>query len=619
MSATRRADDGTYGEANAPDSLRGVSPDSTGPGGTEPVSTDPVSTDPVGTGPGGAGPGGANPRGGRAGTRLRAYWFTPTGLVILAATVVGLAVRAFLLTRPGFLTSGTIEYDDGVYLGAAIRLLEGAMPYRDYAFVQPPGILVVALPFAVVARLGSTTAALALARVASVCASAACVPLAGNLVRHRGTVAALVTCGFLAVYPADVITARTLLLEPWMNLCCLLAVNAAFRHGKLTSPRRLGWAGVALGFATAIKFWAALPAAALLGCCLLTGKRVTGGARRTWVYLGGLAAGFLVPVVAFAADDPAGFVRSTVLDQVSRMGTYTPVRTRLAYLTGLIGLINRSGTVSDPLHSTASAFAMASNATMVLDVSGRTLPYALTALGIVVLGAAYLRRPRSRSCLEWFALVVAVVSAVAVGAYSAFFYHYPAFPAPWLAIAFGAAAAAAAGAAVRVAGRFGDGRVRTLLPSLGRTALTITAVVVLALAALEGRELAGESAQASPAAAAQAIPPGACVFSDQVSFTIAADRFTARQPGCPDVLDSLAQTLVLSGGVSPQGNAGTMPRVIAGWEAIFGRAQYVWLTQGFENRIPWPPQLQSWFAAHFRLIGSFPNYVNSKLYERRAG
>ena len=74
----------------------------------------------------------------------------PAGLAILTATVLALALRLFLVTRPGFLTSGTVEYDDGVYLGAALRLLHGALPYKDYAFVQPPGIVVVALPGALV-------------------------------------------------------------------------------------------------------------------------------------------------------------------------------------------------------------------------------------------------------------------------------------------------------------------------------------------------------------------------------------------------------------------------------------------------------------------------------------
>jgi hypothetical protein len=445
--------------------------------------------------------------------------------------------------------------------------------------------------------------------VASVCASTACIPLAGNLVRHRGTLATLVTCGFLAVYPADVITARTLLLEPWMNVCCLLAVNLAFRHGRLRSVKWLAWAGVALGFAAAIKFWAGLPAAALLACCLLTG---TGRARRAWTYLSGLAAGFLVPVLPFAAADPAGFFRGTVLYQASRTGTYTPVQTRLAYLTGLIGIINRGGTISDPLHSTASAFAMASNATMVLHVASRSLPAAVALAGAVVLGVAYFRRPRSRSCLEWFALTVAAASAVAVGSYSAFFYHYPSFPAPWLAIAFGAAAAAAGGFALRSLPRLGG----TLLPWVRAVAIAGTAIVVLVPAAVEGRELQGVSAPSSPAAVASTIPAGACVFSDQVSFTIAADRFTSSRPGCPDVLDSLAETLTVGDGASPEGGAGNMPRVIAGWETILWRAQYVWLTQAYANRIPWTPQLRSWFDAHFRLVGSYPHYVNSKLYQR---
>ena len=58
-------------------------------------------------------------RGGRGGLGGRLRSMPPTGLVILAATVLALALRLFLLTRPGFLTSGTVEYDDGVYLGAA--------------------------------------------------------------------------------------------------------------------------------------------------------------------------------------------------------------------------------------------------------------------------------------------------------------------------------------------------------------------------------------------------------------------------------------------------------------------------------------------------------------------
>ena len=84
--------------------------------------------------------------------RLRAYWLTAPGLVMLVATALAVALRLFTLTRPGYLT-GITEYDDGVYLGASLRLVEGAVPYKDFAFVQPPGILLLMSPVALVAKL----------------------------------------------------------------------------------------------------------------------------------------------------------------------------------------------------------------------------------------------------------------------------------------------------------------------------------------------------------------------------------------------------------------------------------------------------------------------------------
>jgi len=103
---------------------------------------------------------------------------------MIVATVLALGIRLYTLTRPGFLTQST-EYDDGVYLGAAIRMTQGVMPYHDFAFVQPPGILVLMAPVAFFARVTSTAAGLALARILTVLASAACIPLAGRLVRRK--------------------------------------------------------------------------------------------------------------------------------------------------------------------------------------------------------------------------------------------------------------------------------------------------------------------------------------------------------------------------------------------------------------------------------------------------
>ncbi len=387
--------------------------------------------------PAGADPAVAPGRAGGPWRRLRAM--PPTGLVILAATVLALALRLFLVTRPGFLTSGTVEYDDGVYLGTATRLLHGAMPYKDYAFVQPPGVVVVALPAGLAGALTSQATGLAVARVLSVLASTACVPLVGRLVRHRGVITCAVAAGLLAVYPADVLSARTLLLEPWMNLACLLAATAAFREGRLASPKWIALAGVAFGCGVAIKFWAAFPAAVLLAACLAARPPAgTSRGRRAGALAGGAAGGFAVLAGPFALAAPSAFIHQTLLYQASRVGSQSPPSLRLAHLTGLIDVLTRDGKLAAPGSTAHSLFAMGAEASTRTVAVGWPA-YAAAAAGLAVLAAGYLTRVRQRTPLEWFALATAALATAAIMGYSAFFYHYPDFPAPWLAIAAGTA------------------------------------------------------------------------------------------------------------------------------------------------------------------------------------
>lgn len=532
---------------------------------------------------------------------------TPAGLALLIATLLALALRLFLVTRPGFLTSGTVEYDDGVYLGAAMRLLHGALPYRDYALVQPPGIAVVALPAALIGSLTSQVTGLAAARLLSVAASTACIPLAGRLIRHRGVIACAATAGFLAVYPADVLSGRTLLLEPWLNLACLLAANAAFRDGRLRSPRWLAWAGVALGCGVAIKFWAGAPALVLLALCLIVPPAAGASRiRRATALVGGGLGGFAVLAGPFVIADPSGFIHQTLLDQASRTGSYTSTSPRLAYLTGLIDILARNGKILGSGTADHSLFAMGAEASTRAVTVG--LPaYAAAAAGIAFIAAGYLRGLRQRTPLEWFALATTVIATAAILWYSAFFYHYPDFPGPWLAITVGAAAGSLA---CLIKGAAGPAR-------LARRAVAATvAVAVCAVAAVEARELAPASVQTSPASVSALVPAGSCLIADQVSFAIAANRFAPPGVNCPDVIDSLAATLALSGGISPQGGAAQSPATVAGWEAIYGKAQYAWLSFGAPTRIPLTGDFAAWFATHFRLVATFPHYGDSKLYVR---
>jgi alpha-1,2-mannosyltransferase len=527
---------------------------------------------------------------------------------VVLATTCALALRLFTLTRPGYLT-GITEYDDGVYLGAAIRMTEGAIPYRDFAFIQPPGIVLLMSPVALVAAVTTTVKALALARVLTALASAACVPLAGRLVRHHGPVATLVTCGVLAVYPDDISTAHTLMLEPWMNLLCLLAVTAAFRDGRLKSARSLLWAGVLMGLAAAVKFWAVVPAAILLAVCL---SARDARARRTLRYVTGLAVGLAVPLAPFALAAPVTLVRATITDQAVRAGTAVPIDARLAHLTGLIDVLDVQGHFN--LNAgTTSLYAAGSSAPLDPGSSLAWLPYLVAAAMVMALLGGFLRRARALSSplspLDWFSVATAALACAAVLSYSAFFYHYPDFPAPWLALTAGGAAGA-------------------LALSRGRelsTARRVTASITVALAlvaALQVREIYPMT-QVTAQAIAHKIPRGSCVITDEVSLTIAADRFTGYPSYCPVIVDSLAQTLVLSNGLSVQGGAASDASVVAAWKSWLSRADYVWLTpgsgagQGSARRIPWTPALLAWFYRSFTGVGSYSRgtgqlYVRNK-------
>lgn len=507
----------------------------------------------------------------------------------MLGTLLALVIRLFTLTRPGFLTSVN-EYDDGVYLGAAIRLLQGSMPYHDYAFVQPPGIILIAIPAAFIANITTSAAGLAVARVMTALASTACIPLAGNLVRYRGALVTAVTCGVLAIYPDDITTAHTLLLEPWMNLLCLIGANAAFRRGHLARPRRMLWAGVAIGVAGTVKFWAAAPAAVLLVFCLLVQPE---RAQRIRAYVGGLIAGFVIPVLPFVISAPVTFVRSTVLYQATRAGTYVPMSLRLAHLIGLIDFLNkRTGRLSLTVGSN-SMFASSSTANTASSSAG-WLPFAMTAIIVAVIAVAYAWNLRRPSPLDWFALITACVASLAMLVYSAFFYHYPSWAAPWIAIVAGCSVGLLAGRH-----RFQHGLV------YGAGAL----IVLIALFQLY--EIGGDRV-GTTAPVSQYIPPGACVVTDEVSLTISSDRFTSATPGCPDIIDSLATTLVLSGGISDQGGALGMPKVVAAWKSILSRADYVWVSTNSDRRIPWlqkpvPSPLWIWFTENFSPVTPHSN------------
>ena len=74
------------------------------------------------------------------------------------------------------------------------------------------------------------------------------------------------------------------------------------------------------------------------------------------------------------------------------------------------------------------------------------------------------------------------------------------------------------------------------------------------------------------------VPSGGCVLTDQVSYTIVANRFISDVPGCSTMDDPTGMDLALGHGLKPNTGAGRVPAVAAVWRDAFDHAQYVLLT-----------------------------------------
>ena len=265
----------------------------------------------------------------------------PLTVAIVIMTALGLALRLYQLSRPDYLI-GVTEYDDGTDFGSAILLIHGDLPYRDFIMVQPPGITLLMAPVALATKGIGTAWGMGVGRILTALAGTAAVAMGGLLVRHRGLLAVILTCGILAVYPAAVQAAHTVLLEPWLVLFCLAGTLAVFDGDRLASTRRLVCGGVLFGFAGAIKVWAILPVLVIVVLILAARQP-----RRAAAYAAGVVAGFAVPVLPFAAAAPGTFYRSVVVAQLVRVDTVRiPLGYRLHEITGLTDITGLTSTLA---------------------------------------------------------------------------------------------------------------------------------------------------------------------------------------------------------------------------------------------------------------------------------
>ena len=338
--------------------------------------------------------------------RRRPAWLTPVNLTIIIITLVALALRVYYqYTRPGFLL-GVTEYDDGPYFGSAVRLVHGSMPYRDFVLVQPPGITLLMSPVGLLTYWTGTAWGLAIGRILTVLAGTAGVALAGLLVRHRGLLAVLLTCGIVAVYSDGVAAAHTVLVEPWLVLFCLAGAVTVFDGDRITaSTKRLVWGGVLFGFGGAVEAWAIVPVLVLAVLCLPRIKRAA-------VFAGGVAAGFVIPVLPFAIAGPSQLYRSLITAQVGYRAHAVRVGVLLR-LRNMIGL----------------PYALGWSKSLVL-----LAVLALVIFVVVTQAAAIAVTQQPPPILDWFATVTTVLIVAMFLWPPQFHYHFAEFLAPFMAL-----------------------------------------------------------------------------------------------------------------------------------------------------------------------------------------
>jgi len=214
--------------------------------------------------------------------------------------------------------------------------------------------------------------------------------------------------------------------------------------------------------------------------------------------------------------------------------------------------------------------------------------------------------------LEKFATATFALVAVAFLWPSDFYNHYSAFLAPFLALAIALPLSRVLGAPAVVGAR---ARRMVLLRRGAALLAVLTLTAFAALQAAAESHLAAAIPASEISAAERVIPPGACVLSDQMSYTIAIDRFASTAPGCSTMVDGVGSDYALSGGRNGLTGAGNVPAVEQLWMSAFRAAQYLWLTSDNTRRIPWTPRLRVYFLANFVPLTQGPDW----LYVRKAG
>ena len=511
-------------------------------------------------------------------TRATRDLLSKRNVIVTAFAAIVVAIAGYGQFVLGYLAHRT-WYDDGVYMGAATRLSHGVVPYRDFVFLHPPGIILLLTPYAIVGRWVGTASANEAARLLIMGAAIAGVILFARVVRLRPTLALAVGLAVFALHPDVVVADQAVYLEPLLIVACLVGTALVFDGEQLAAAHWRWWLGGAVfGLACVFKLWAVFPILAVVVIAMVMRRRAD--AARMALSAAGTFSLACLPFVMLA---PSAFVHYVFVIQASRTDPGS------ATVTSRVG--NLLFFPSPLLYLQSS---LASNRTL---VGGAVV----LVLGVVTWSVVRTRR-HPLSVLEWysFACVGLVVAAfVLAGDY---FAHYGAFAALFFGLVASGTIARLVSADTRMTAASGSRSA-----SMAITAGLCVAVVLLVAYAVHILRVTTPDQKLSSselARIATVVPSGHCAVTDNGSILLMSGRFTADRPSCPQVVDTFGTELVLSNG--------RLDRVVQTeklqqtWRIWLEHADILVLNEpdlaGAAKADGWNQQLQRYAHAHFSLV-----------------
>ena len=486
-------------------------------------------------------------------SQLRAWlrlWPWLPGMA-LAVFAFALAARLLPVLRGGGLL-GLDTYDDGVHYASALALVDGRLPYRDFLFLHPPGIVAALAPFAAFGSLTHDGWGFAAGRVAWMLTGSMTAAVIVVALRQVGWLGALVGGVGYAIYLPVLRVERTTMLEGLTSFMLAIALGLL---GTTRLRVRHPWCiylsvGVLLGIASGVKIWGVVVVIVVAGWVAVA----HGVGKALRVALGALI-GVTAVCLPFFSAAPTAMWRMVVLDQLQRPDNGIPLLYRLAAIVGLPDDSPPDGpAVTAAIVALAALVLIASTAPARLMAVPRhssepTLsgPRSASAASSIAPGYGHplgptehptrRRGPSINLRVQTLSPLLTLATGAVILLSRSFYPHYPASMAVPMALSVGTAAAAI---------RAWTGAHAVWAPRLV-TAASIAVLLVLASPVTQLR--VGERLPVS-ALSRELDRPG-CVTSDDASILVAFDVFSRNlQRGCRVVVDMTGYSYDISPGLA---------------------------------------------------------------------